>query len=501
MAATPPCAAEGIPPTSFGDAIAIVQSFLSLDDAPPRTLLLRARQELELPEPAVAGTLRQQLQHVLQEIGMEDVVHFSRSPAVDPPSPPAALAARDGGSPGDKSKKARPQTVLRQAVATAEMGPTTRRSPAADAVSAAEAAAAEKKKLEQLVQKMIVKHQSVLVERTIAVDARADAEAELARLRGALRDLEKAQTQAARTVELQQTVAAKEMELERLQGKIKEYVGAAKSELDKKQAQLTEQVSASDLLQLRLAAQRATCVAALRSRAVRALSARCFFAWARGCVVLARGTLLLEDPHNQIRSSADISEARDPAVLCEKFRSLVSGTFAGHRVEVLFDQHDQDRDGRWSWDEFRRAVRSSAHVTEFAMCDAELRAVFDERDENGIGLITVEQLRWLLFPLVHSPSRGARVGNSPTDSTTPQRRLKPPGKANSVAMSHLRRSAAAANRRVREFEAAAEQRAVLVGAMRGWRTSVAAAHCVRVVTTLLGNLCAVHAIQSTFKRW
>jgi hypothetical protein len=43
-------------------------------------------------------------------------------------------------------------------------------------------------------------------------------------------------------------------------------------------------------------------------------------------------------------------------------------------------QHDADHDGFWRFEEFRRAVRCSGHVTEFAMTNTDLRGLFD-----GIG--------------------------------------------------------------------------------------------------------------------
>lgn len=480
-AATPPrvgAAAEGIP-ASFGDAIGIVRRFLDLDDVPPKQLLLRARQELELTEQD--GTMRQQLQSILKEIGRDDIV-FTRSPAVDPPSPPAALSAEIVGGP-----KPRPQTVLRQAVLTAELQQLPQKC-VGDMTTAATAAINEKKKLESLVQKMIVKHQHVLAERTVEQDARARAEEELARLRNEKRELD-TDSQVLRCAELEQTIRDKEMELARLQGKIKKLVGAAKGELEKKQAHLAAKESASDVLQLRLATQRASCVSALQRHVNRALRTRCFYEWVRRSASLVH--LSMEDSASLTsRSAAEIPDLRNLEVLCDKFRSLVSGTFAGQRACVLFNYHDHDQDGRWSWDDFCRAVRSSAHVTDFAMSDDELQVVFDCRDENGVGLITMEQLQSLVScPLKH------------ISKPSPQRRMKPPSKKQSVAMTQLRRTAVAANRRVHELEAAAEHRAVLVAAMKRWTGSAAFASRARAICKLLLNLRHANLVKSGFGEW
>ena len=467
---TPPrkvsSAAEGVP-TSFGDAIGIVRRFLELPDVPPKQLLLRARQELELPEQE--GTMRQQLQRILKEIGREDVV-FTRSPAVDPPSPPATLSAR-------------PPTVLRQAVVTAELQAHAGDAATADVNVAINAAINEKKKLESLVQQMIVKHQKVLVERTVAQDARARAEEELARLRN---ELETTKSLEARSTQLERMLREKELELAQTQDKIKEFVSATKRELDNRQAQLVTKKCASDLLQLRLATQRATCVSALRARVTRALRSRCFFTWARNTLSAS----VITSPSSHKRSGTDISEARDSEALCDKFRSLVSGTFVGRRADALFKHHDRDQDGRWSWADFCRAVRSSAHVTDFAMSDDELRTVFDSRDQKGVGLITIEQLQQLV-------SRS--LGHSPNVSSHP--RMKPPGKTHSVAMTQLRRAATDANRRVRELEATAEQHAVLTVAIRTWATIAAATRRVRVIFSLLSELRRANLFQTAFTEW
>ena len=419
--------------------------------------------------------MRQQLQSILREIGREDVV-FTRSPAVDPPSPPAALSAA----------AARPPTVLRQAVVTAELQARAGDAATADVNVAINAAINEKKKLESLVQQMIVKHQNVLVERTVAQDARARAEEELARLRNAQHELETTKALAARSVELERMLRDKELELAQTQDKIKEFAGATKCELDKRQARLVAKKGASDLLQLRMATQRATCVSALRARVTRALRARCFFKWVRNTLSASVITNLCS--HKP--SNADISEARDSEVLCDKFRSLVSGTFVGRRADALFKHYDQDQDGRWSWADFCRAVRSSAHVTDFAMSDDELRTVFDSRDQNGVGLITIEQLQQLA-------SRS--LNQSPTVS--PHRRMKPPGKKHSVAMTQLRRAATDANRRVRELEATAEHHAVLTVAIRAWATIAAAIRRVRAICSVLSELRRVNTIQTAFTEW
>ena len=381
--------------------------------------------------------------------------------------------------------------VLRQAAS--ELGDAA--GPPPTAAEVAIAAAAEKKKLEELVHNMIAKHQNCLAERTVAMDAKEQAEAELARLRDTVSSLEATHAHAAQA-ELQAAVHAKELELRKLQDKIKEFAGAAKGELDRKQAALAAQESAADLLQLRLASQRATCISALRSRSSRSLRSRYFFEWVRRSVALLAHNAI--DSPGQRGQKREVSETRNPAFMCEKFRSLVSSTFGGHRPE-LFELHDQDRDGRWSYSEFRRAVRRSAHVTEFAMSDAELRVVFDDCDDYGVGLITIEQLH----SMVVLPAGILSGTSSPTvgvSAAAAQRRLRPPPR-NSKAMESLRRSAASANRRVREFEAATEDRSTLLAVMHHWRAFTATAQRATVVRVIIGSLQSSNTIRAAFSEW
>ena len=185
----------------------------------------------------------------------------------------------------------------------------------------------------------------------------------------------------------------------------------------------------------------------------------------------------------------DVPEERNSEVLCEKFRSLVSGTFVGHRADVLFKQHDQDRDGRWCWSDFCRAVRTSAHVTDFAMRDDELRAVFNSHDD-GVGLITFEQLQHLT---VGSPQNSPHVSQ--------HRRMKPPERKPSVAITQLRRALAAANQRVRELESTATQHAILTCAMRTWKATAATTRRTRGICILLSNLRCSNMINVSFTGW
>ena len=109
------------------------------------------------------------------------------------------------------------------------------------------------------------------------------------------------------------------------------------------------------------------------------------------------------------------------------------------------------------------AVRTTAHVTDLAMRDTELRRVFDSCDTAGAGLLTLEQLHSLLLP---PPDH--RDG---TSSVSPRRRrLHPPSKNSTGAATlvTLRRAAASANRRLRQAEWAADSQRRLSVALRRW---------------------------------
>ena len=310
----------------------------------------------------------------------------------------------------------------------------------------------------KLVQQMIVKHQRVLVERELAVDQQAVESEAKARLEAA--------------------VAAKEAELQRLQGKIKEFIEAAKGELHKKQQDLE--------------LQRAACAAALRARASRELRSRFFIAWVRRSVaLLARdasansgvGAYLRRFIGGDDATAAHRQHQHDTGWLADKFRALVGtalGGYAGPPREI-FEQHDTDQDGHWSWFEFRSAVRTTAHVTDLAMRDTELRRVFDYSTAGAAaGLLTLEQLHSLLLP---PPDH--RDG---TSSVSPRRRrLHPPSKngTGAATLVTLRRAAASANRRLRQAEWAADSQRRLSVALRRWVSSCVSKRNAHVRTDLM----------------
>ena len=423
----PRAPSESVPPASFGEALSRVRSALELDEdvGSSRALLLRARKELGMTgEAAAQGTLRQQLQRVLDELGL--VWETPRSPPAELPSSP------DGA--GDD---------------------------------------AEKHKMMKLVQQMIVKHQRVLVERELAVDQQAVESEAKARLEAA--------------------VAAKESELQRLQGKIKEFTEAAKGQLHKKQQDLE--------------LQRAACAAALRARASRELRSRFFIAWVRRSVaLLARdasansgvGAYLRRFIGGDDATAAHRQHQHDTGWLTDKFRALVGTALGGYAdpPREIFEQHDTDQDGHWSFFEFRSAVRTTALVTDLAMRDTELRRVFDSCDTAGAGLLTLEQLHSLLLP---PPDH--RDG---TSSVSPRRRrLHPPSKNSTGAATlvTLRRAAASANRRLRQAEWAADSQRRLSVALRRWVSSCVSKRNARVRTNLMRHRQSDRLRQYVLTAW